>query len=160
MGAAMNKPSNKESVQDTVARLRASRNQQQTKTGKNATHSIKERTQLDTPTRSKASKNAKAVSAAERKTEANKIIKQLLLGELTQGQALKNLRINILGLKQDVFARLVDVSRKTLSDIDNDRGSYNTEILNKVFKPFGLKVGLLPSSPDALKSLLIDGEDG
>lgn len=156
----MNKPSNKESVQDTVAHLRANRNQQQTKTGKNATHSTKERMQLNTPTRSKASKNAKAVSAAERKTEANKIIKQLLLGELTQGQALKNLRINILGLKQDVFARLVDVSRKTLSDIENDRGSYNTEILNKVFKPFGLKVGLLPSSPDALKSLLIDGEDG
>ncbi len=156
----MNKPSNKESVQDTEDRLRANRNQQQTKTGKNATHSTKERMQLNTPTRSKASKNAKAVSAAERKTEANKIIKQLLLGELTQGQALKNLRINILGLKQDVFARLVDVSRKTLSDIENDRGSYNTEILNKVFKPFGLKVGLLPSSPDALKSLLIDGEGG
>ncbi|MGC7890737.1 helix-turn-helix transcriptional regulator [Vibrio anguillarum] len=142
-----------------MAHLRANRNQQQTKTGKNATHSTKERMQLNTPTRSKASKNAKAVSAAERKTEANKIIKQLLLGELTQGQALKNLRINILGLKQDVFARLVDVSRKTLSDIENDRGSYNTEILNKVFKPFGLKVGLLPSSPDTLKSLLIDGED-
>lgn len=157
MGATM-KPSNKESVQDTVARLRANRNQQQPKVGKNATHSIKEQT-LDTPTRSKASKNAKAVSAAERKTEANKIIKHLLLGELTQGQALKSLRINILGLKQDVFARLVDVSRKTLSDIENDRGSYNTEILNKVFKPFSLKIGLLPSSPDALKSLLMDGED-
>ncbi|MDE1241461.1 helix-turn-helix transcriptional regulator [Vibrio aestuarianus] len=153
------KPSNKESVQDTVARLRANRNQQQPKVGKNATHSIKEQTQLDTPTRSKASKNAKAVSAAERKTEANKIIKQLLLSELTQGQALKNLRINILGLKQDVFARLVDVSRKTLSDIENDRGSYNTEILNKVFKPFGLKVGLLPFSTDVLKSLLRDDED-
>ncbi|EKF9481569.1 helix-turn-helix domain-containing protein [Vibrio cholerae] len=153
------KPSNKESVQDTVARLRANRNQQQPKVGKNATHSIKEQT-LDTPTRSKASKNAKAVSAAERKTEANKIIKHLLLGELTQGQALKSLRINILGLKQDVFARLVDVSRKTLSDIENDRGSYNTEILNKVFKPFSLKIGLLPSSPDALKSLLMDGKDG
>lgn len=108
----------------------------------------------------KPQKNAKAVSAAERKTEANKIIKHLLLAELTQGQALKSLRINILGLKQDVFARLVDVSRKTLSDIENDRGSYNTEILNKVFKPFGLKVGMLPSSPDVLKSLLIDGEAG
>ncbi|HDI3271727.1 TPA: helix-turn-helix transcriptional regulator [Vibrio cholerae] len=154
------KPSNKESVQDTVARLRANRNQQQPKVGKNATHSIKEQTPLDTPTRSKASKNVKAVSAAERKTEANKIIKHLLLGELTKGQALKSLRINILGLKQDVFARLVDVSRKTLSDIENDRGSYNTEILNKVFKPFSLKIGLLPSSPDALKSLLMDGEDG
>ncbi|ENM3922407.1 XRE family transcriptional regulator, partial [Vibrio cholerae] len=28
------------------------------------------------------------------------------------------------------------------------------------FKPFSLKIGLLPSSPDALKSLLMDGEDG
>jgi DNA-binding XRE family transcriptional regulator len=81
-----------------------------------------------------------------------------LLGELTQGQALKNLRINILGLKQDVFARLVDVSRKTLSDIENDRGSYNTEILNKVFKPFGLKVGLLPSSPNLLNALLKEND--
>jgi DNA-binding XRE family transcriptional regulator len=81
-----------------------------------------------------------------------------LLGELTQGQALKNLRINILGLKQDVFARLVDVSRKTLSDIENDRGSYNTEILNKVFKPFGLKVGLIPSSPNLLNALLKEND--
>jgi DNA-binding XRE family transcriptional regulator len=81
-----------------------------------------------------------------------------LLGELTQGQALKNLRINILGLKQDVFARLVDVSRKTLSDIENDRGSYNTEILNKVFKPFGLKVGLIPSSPNFLNALLKEND--
>ncbi|HAS3828655.1 TPA: transcriptional regulator, partial [Vibrio cholerae] len=31
------KPSNKESVQDTVARLRENRNQQQSKVGKNAT---------------------------------------------------------------------------------------------------------------------------
>ncbi len=65
MGATMNKPRNKESVQDTAARLRT-----------------------------------------------NRIIKHLLLGELIQGQALKSLRISILGLKQDVFARLVDVSKK------------------------------------------------
>lgn len=45
MGATM-KPSNKESVQDTVARLRENRNQQQSKVGKNATHSSKEQTPL------------------------------------------------------------------------------------------------------------------
>lgn len=149
----MNKPINKESVQDTVARLRANRNQQQVTIEKHATYSTKEGSQLNRPTRSKASKNTIAVSAAERKTEANKIIKQLLLGELTQGQALKSLRINILGFKQDVFAKLVDVSRKTLSDIENDRGSYNTEILNKVFKPFGLRVGLLPYYSDVLSNI-------
>lgn len=81
-----------------------------------------------------------------------------MFGKLTQGQALKGLRVNILGLKQDVFAKLVGVSRKTLSDIENDRDSYNTEVLNKVFKPFGLQVGLLPSSPDTLRALLTERE--
>ncbi|NUY57681.1 transcriptional regulator [Salinivibrio sp. MA351] len=152
----MNKPSSKESVQDVVARLRANRSQKEsTKEGETA-HSINDQPQCNPPTRSKASKNTMAVSAAERKTEANKIIKRLLFGELTQGKALKGLRVNILGLKQDVFAKLVGVSRKTLSDIENDRGSYNTEVLNKVFKPFGLQVGLLPSSPDTLRALLTE----
>lgn len=36
----------------------------------------------------------------------------LIAWRANTGQALKSLRINILGLKQDVFARLVDVSRK------------------------------------------------
>ena len=102
----------------------------------------------------RVSKNKTSVNAAERKNVANQIIKQLLFGELTQGQALKALRINVLGLKQDVYAKLVDISRKTLSDIENDRGSYKTDILNRAFKPFGLKVGLLPSSTTALRSLL------
>ncbi|CAH0536597.1 hypothetical protein VMF7928_00552 [Vibrio marisflavi CECT 7928] len=52
------------------------------------------------------------------------------------------------------FSELVGVSRKTLSDIENDRGSYNTAVLNKVFKPFGLSVGLIPSSTNRLISLL------
>ncbi|MCX8845015.1 helix-turn-helix domain-containing protein [Vibrio parahaemolyticus] len=148
-------PEKRESVEEVIARLRANRD---------APHEISERHVVNaspkTSINQRVSKISPSTRPSERKTEANKIIKHLLLGELTQGQALKSLRINVLGLKQDVFARLVDVSRKTLSDIENDRGSYNTEILNKVFKPFGLKVGMLPSSPDVLKSLLIDSEAG
>ncbi|WP_407332309.1 helix-turn-helix transcriptional regulator [Enterovibrio sp. 27052020O] len=140
------------SAKATVARLKANR----------AQHS---KVQLDTEgaTRKNASnsravqrvsKHKTSVNAAERKHVANQIIKQLLFGELTQGQALKALRVNVLGLKQDVFAKLVGISRKTLSDIENDRGSYKTDILNKAFKPFGLKVGLTPSSPNTLRALL------
>lgn len=140
----MSKADTNESVQDVIARLRANRNKQPPKNDSNAACSSAEQTQLITPTKAKVSKNTKVVSETERRTEANKIIKQLLLGQLTQGQALKHFRIKILGLKQDVFANLVGVSRKTISDIENDRGNYNTEVLNKVFKPFGLKVGLLP----------------
>ncbi|EJG0060331.1 helix-turn-helix domain-containing protein [Vibrio alginolyticus] len=148
-------PEKRESVEEVIGRLRANRD---------APHEISESHVVNTSPKTSISQRVSKISPStrpsERKTEVNKIIKHLLLGELTQGQALKSLRIKILGLKQDVFARLIDVSRKTLSDIENDRGSYNTEILNKVFKPFGLKVGLLPSSSDALKSLLMDGEAG
>jgi len=82
------------------------------------------------------------------------IIKQLLLGELTQGGALKKLRIEVLNLKQDAYAKLVAVSRKTLSDVENDKGNYTSDIINKLFKPFGLQVGLVPVSKQLLSTLL------
>lgn len=53
----------------------------------------------------------------------------------------------LIGLKQDTYTNLVRVSRKTLSEIENDRGNYTAEEVNKVFKPFDLKVGLMPRSP-------------
>ena len=59
---------------------------------------------------------------------------------------MKALRVNVLGLKQDTFAKLVSVSRKTLSEVENDKGNYTPDIINKIFKPFGLKVGLVPVS--------------
>ncbi|WP_290369155.1 helix-turn-helix transcriptional regulator [Vibrio hippocampi] len=76
------------------------------------------------------------------------------MGELTQGLALKALRMEVLGIKQDAFAKMVGVSRKTISEIENDRGAFKTDILDKVFKPFGLKVGLVPVSVSLLSSVL------
>lgn len=104
--------------------------------------------------RQRVSKTSTAVSTQDRKTVMNGIIKQLLLGEVTQGNALKSLRIEVLGLKQDAFARLVGVSRKTLSDVENDKGNYTSDIINKLFKPFGLQVGLVPTSKHLLAMLL------
>ncbi|CZF77887.1 helix-turn-helix transcriptional regulator [Grimontia marina] len=147
-----NKPLLNESARATVARLKANRSQlSQVQSDINE---ATQKTVSNSRATQRVSKNKTPVNAAERKNVANRIIKQLLFGELTQGQALKALRIDVLGLKQDVFAKLVDISRKTLSDIENDRGSYKTDILNKAFKPFGLKVGLLPTSVSTLNSLL------
>ncbi|MGU3414186.1 helix-turn-helix transcriptional regulator [Enterobacteriaceae bacterium C34A] len=75
--------------------------------------------------------------------------------KLSQGEALRLLRIEVLGLKQDSYAHLVDVSRKTISDIENNRGNYSVDVMNKVFRPFGLKVGLVPVSTSLLNSLLV-----
>ncbi|HIE9105982.1 TPA: helix-turn-helix transcriptional regulator [Klebsiella variicola subsp. variicola] len=76
-----------------------------------------------------------------------------MLGAISQGEALKKLRLEVLGLRQDEYARLVDVSRKTLSDVENDKGNYSAEIINKIYKPFGLETGLVPISKTLISSL-------
>ncbi|MFH3575368.1 helix-turn-helix domain-containing protein, partial [Acinetobacter baumannii] len=57
------------------------------------------------------------------------------------------------GLRQDEYARLMDVSRKTLSDVENDKGNHSAEIINKIYKPFGLETGLVPISKTLISSL-------
>jgi len=103
--------------------------------------------------RQRVSRKSKPVSTLDRKPAMNNIIKDLVFGTLTQGAALKALRVEVLGLKQEAYANLVSVSRKTLSEIENDKGNYSSDIINKVFKPFGLKVGLVPTSSSLMTSL-------
>lgn len=66
----------------------------------------------------RTSRNALSISAAERKYKTDKIIKPLFTGEINQGKALKALRISVLAIKQDTFAKMVGVSRKTISEIE------------------------------------------
>ncbi len=104
--------------------------------------------------RTRASKNLTLMTKAQQRVAINKIIKSLILDEITQGAALRELRVNVLGLRQEAYTELTGVSRKTLSEIENDKGNYTPEIINKVFKPFDLKVGLIPISSSVLKTLL------
>ncbi|WED22032.1 helix-turn-helix domain-containing protein [Vibrio sp. JC009] len=106
--------------------------------------------------RQRASKDTVPMDAQRRKIAMDRIIKKVLLGEITQGQALKALRVEVLGLRQDSFAEIVSVSRKTLSEVENDKGNYTSEIINKLFKPFGLQMGLVPTSRHRLLDLLSD----
>lgn len=100
------------------------------------------------------SPNKPRVNTLDRKPVMHAIIRDLLLGNITQGQALRRLRIEVLGLRQDDYARLVKVARKTLSEVENDKGNFSAEMINKVFKPFGLETGLVPTSKSLIVSLL------
>ncbi|MDO4697083.1 MAG: helix-turn-helix domain-containing protein [Pasteurellaceae bacterium] len=80
----------------------------------------------------------------ERVAVRDQLIKQLLLNQLTLGQALKQLRLNLLAMKQQQYADFVKVSRKTLSDLENDKGNYSIDIINQVLRPFELQVGIVP----------------
>ncbi|MCO4167945.1 helix-turn-helix domain-containing protein, partial [Actinobacillus suis] len=87
------------------------------------------------PTRSK-------VNGIERQLIRETIIVQLLKGEISQGQALRRLRVEALGINQQDYLKLAKVSRQTLSNIENDK-NYSIETINQVFKPMGLKLGLM-----------------
>ena len=45
-------------------------------------------------------------------------------------------------MNQESYATLVGLSRKTISDIENDTGKQTLPVINSAFKPFGLTFGL------------------
>lgn len=141
-----------ESAHEAIARLR-SRNQR-LKTIEQLQSPINSSIEYVETEKKRASKHAPSIPASERQYKISEVIRTLLMGELTQGQALKELRVSVLGVKQDTFSKMVGVSRKTISEIENDRGVFKTDILDKAFKPFGLKVGLIPVSNSLLNSVL------
>lgn len=93
-------------------------------------------------------------SPAERETLLIALLTQLFTGEITEGKLLRTLRKELLNMSQTEYAALVGVSRRTLSDIERDTGSPSLTVLNAIFKPFGLKAGLLPRSPTLMKKML------
>jgi DNA-binding XRE family transcriptional regulator len=142
-----------ESVHDTISRLRLSKVRLSNTYSLAKDQSTNSTSQI-VRVKNRTPKNTQPIPASERKHKINQVIKLLLIGELTQGLALKELRIGVLGVKQDTYAKMVGVSRKTISEIENDRGAFKTDILDKVFKPFGLRVGLVPTSTNILNSVL------
>ncbi|EPY4592249.1 helix-turn-helix domain-containing protein [Klebsiella variicola] len=136
-------------IQNTLARLRADNPPSLPATGVTATEK-KARSEIS---RQRVSAGLKKVKTVDRQAVIHAIIHDIMLGAISQGEALKKLRVEVLGLRQDEYARLVDVSRKTLSDVENDKGNYSAEIINKIYKPFGLETGLLPISKTLISSL-------
>lgn len=136
-------------IQNTLARLRADNPPSLPATGVTATEK-KARSEIS---RQRVSAGLKKVKTVDRQAVIHAIIHDIMLGAISQGEALKKLRVEVLGLRQDEYARLVDVSRKTLSDVENDKGNYSAEIINKIYKPFGLETGLIPISKTLISSL-------
>lgn len=102
------------------------------------------------------------MTASERQALLVELLQQHMLGKLTQGQMLKHLRKEVLGFSQTRYAELVGVSRRTLTDIEQDKGSQVQSIIDKVFKPLGMKSGLTPIHPHVAKHIMagaqLDGD--
>lgn len=82
------------------------------------------------------------------------LLSQFFGEQISAGELLRRLRKDMLNMTQDEFSTLVKISRRTLSDIETDKGSQTLSVLGKVFRPFGLKIGLLPRNQQVLKKML------
>ncbi|TFH86581.1 helix-turn-helix domain-containing protein [Billgrantia azerbaijanica] len=91
------------------------------------------------------------LDATEREERLIALTRQLWQGEITEGVLLRTLRREVLRLSQDEYAGLVGVSRRTLSDMERDKGNVSIEVMNRAFRPLGLRVGLVPRQPELLK---------
>ena len=74
--------------------------------------------------------------------------------ELTDGRLLRSLRRDVLGLSQTRYSELVGISRRTLSDLEGDKGNVTLEVKSRVFRPLGLEVSLLPRKRSLLAQAL------
>lgn len=84
------------------------------------------------------------LTAEQRHKLLVRVLTEYMLNQYTQGQLLQYLRKKVLNVNQTKYAAMTGVSRKTLSDIELDKGKPVQSIVDKVFKPFGLKAGVVP----------------
>ncbi|WP_422103276.1 helix-turn-helix transcriptional regulator [Vreelandella sp.] len=96
----------------------------------------------------------KELSSIERETLLATLVTQLVREEISSGQVLRQLRRDVLGMSQTQYADLVGISRRTLSDLEADKASPTVALLNQVFRPLGLQVGLLPRNRELRERLL------
>ncbi|WP_438866800.1 helix-turn-helix domain-containing protein [Pseudomonas sp. L1(2025)] len=64
-------------------------------------------------------------------------------GSLEIGDAVRRLRTEVTGLHQGQFAKMCKISVRTLVHIEHGEGNQTLKSLNAVFRPFGLKMGVV-----------------
>ena len=75
--------------------------------------------------------------------QKRELLKKIPTGELSLGQATRKMR-QLLGMTQEEYGKkIVGLSRKVVSAIENDQHNPELETLNKIAKPFGLSVGFV-----------------
>ena len=97
----------------------------------------------------------KTLSPFEREAMLLDLLQQFLEEKLSQGELLMQLRKNVLGFSQERYAALAGISRRTLSDIEQDRENTTLATLNRALKPLGLKTGIVPRQSHMLQTLML-----
>jgi transcriptional regulator with XRE-family HTH domain len=95
--------------------------------------------------------SARALSPDERRIVLEVIQAMLLEGRLTVGQALRVLRARHLEVTRRAYAKRVGLSYSALTKLEEDEGNPTLGSIEQAFRPFGLRVGLVPVAGSAVR---------
>ncbi|VVO27651.1 helix-turn-helix domain-containing protein [Pseudomonas fluorescens] len=84
-----------------------------------------------------------SMTVAERTVLIESIQEALAQGTLEISDAVRQLRVEVTGLHQTQFAKMCKISVRTLVHIEHGEGNQTLKSLNAVFRPFGLKMGVV-----------------
>lgn len=82
------------------------------------------------------------MNAVERDAFYDELVRGVTAGELTWGQVVRALRVEVTGLNQARFAKMTKISERTLRQLETDAGNPTVATLEAVLRPFGLDLGL------------------
>ncbi|MDQ2077490.1 helix-turn-helix transcriptional regulator [Marinimicrobium sp. ABcell2] len=86
----------------------------------------------------------KSRTGAEREALVNSLLAEQIQGRITYGDMLRQLRIELTGMTQAEFASLAGISRRSLTQLENDGSNPTVAVFGRAFRPFGLRVGFTP----------------
>lgn len=84
-----------------------------------------------------------SMTVAERAVLLDSIQEVLNQGSLEIGEAVRRLRVEVTGMHQVKFAKMCKISVRTLVHIEHGEGNQTLKSLNAVFRPFGMKMGVV-----------------
>ncbi|HWH86383.1 MAG TPA: helix-turn-helix transcriptional regulator [Pseudomonas sp.] len=84
-----------------------------------------------------------SLTVIERTALIESIHDSLIQGTLEIGDAVRRLRVEVTGLHQTQFAKMCKISVRTLVHIEHGEGNQTLKSLNAVFRPFGMKMGVV-----------------
>jgi len=88
--------------------------------------------------------------AGDRKALLQDLAQMVSENELSLGDAARLLRTVVLGIDRSSFAQIVGTSQRTIAKIeDHPDANPNLDTLNRIFAPFGAKLGLTFPRMDA-----------
>lgn len=96
------------------------------------------------------------LSIEEREALLLEVTRKIIVAKISKGDALKELRLKLFSLNQSDYAKMVGISRKALSEIENGKGNYTEVVLQKAFRPLGMQITVIPKNLEILAKALSD----